>query len=77
MVRLTRLSPTRYVFTAQDGDLSATLQRFGHGDAIYPYEWRWDVVVCGASIDSGAAGFRDARASLIATLEAVAPAFAA
>jgi len=77
MIRLTRLSPARYAFDAQNGDLSATLQRFGHGDAIYPYEWRWNVVVCGESIDSGTAGFRDARASLVATLEAVAPAFAA
>jgi hypothetical protein len=77
MIRLARLSPTRYVFTAAHGDLSASLQRFGHGDAIYPYEWRWNVDVCGESIDSGTAGFRDARAALVATLEAVAPAFAA
>lgn len=77
MLSLTRVSPSLYTFSAQDGDLAATLQRFGAGDRLAPYVWRWNVDVCGESIDTGAATFRNARAALIATLESVAPAFAA
>jgi hypothetical protein len=76
-IRLTRESATLYTFTAQAGDLTATLvkssdnARFGQG------AWMWSVDVCGAPISTGSGTFTDARARVVAALEAVAPAFTA
>ena len=77
MLTLTRVSPTVFTFTAQDGDLSARLhqsERAEFGDVAV---WTWNVDVCGESIDHGRSSYRNARASLMATLEAVASAFVA
>jgi hypothetical protein len=76
MVTLTRVSPTAYSFTRQNGDLTADLVKSSDGGRYGQGTWMWAVVVCGSTIDSGSAGFRVARAHVIATLEAIAPAFA-
>jgi hypothetical protein len=76
-ITLTRVSPTLYTFSAQNGDLTATLVKSSDGGRFGQGTWMWTVDVCNAPIDTGAAGFRDARASVIATLESVAPAFTA
>lgn len=77
MIRLTRQSPTVYTYSAQDGDVTARMVRTTENGTWGIGTWLWSVDAFGQPLDSGAAGFRDARASVIATLETILPLFPA
>jgi hypothetical protein len=74
-ITLTRVSPTEFTFTKQGGDLDGALVKSSDHGLYGQGAWMWAVDVCGATIGSGSGTFTLARAALLNTLEAVAPAF--